>query len=102
MPPTPKLYRAMNEVTGEMLIDTAVVLADKLVCVPANISKMANERKMLHKEWRIQLIHEKEDSEIWFMSDTDRREWEEVCKPFREVSEKRRNRNAITNTGTKV
>lgn len=95
---TKALYEITNIHTGEVKTGYARELAAEINVSFAVIRKAYHEEYNINGAWKVVQLKNEDD----LLDEEICREWEEVCKPFREVSEKRRKRNANTDTGTKV
>ncbi len=86
MAPIPMLYRATNEVTGEEIVGLASDIAHKLGTVQEVITTYALKDRKFQKQWSFSKEYE------FVISDEKCKEWEDACKPFRELSEKKQKR----------
>ena len=84
MAPLSNSYRAVNEITGEELFGLASDIAKKLGTTAAVVTQYAFQNRKFKKKWSFSKEYE------FVMSDKERKEWETTCKPFREVSKRKR------------
>lgn len=96
MAPLPDFYTAINEETGEEIYGLASELSERLGITYSVISTYAKNNRKFQKKWLF--IKEQKI----FQNEEEKQDWENTCKPFRELSEQRRNKNANTNTRTEV
>ncbi len=80
MAPIPMVYRATNELTGEEIVGLASDIANKLSTTAEVITQYALKNRKFQKKWSFCKEYE------FVISDEKRKEWEDACKPFRELS----------------
>lgn len=89
MAPLPNSYRAINEVTGEEIFGLASYIAKKLGTTPEVITQYALRKRKFQKQWSFRKEYE------FVISEDKRKEWEDACKPFRELSKKKQKRKRV-------
>lgn len=93
-------FIARNLHTGEVCRGSLSELAERIGVVSATISKSAISGYKIRGTWEVDkvLANVKEND----VDPEFRKEWNETVAPFRELSRRRRNRNATDNATKKV
>ena len=84
MAPLPDFYTAINEETGEEIYGLASELSERLGITYSVISTYAKNNRKFQKKWLF--IKEQKI----FRNEEEKQDWENTCKPFREVSKRKR------------